>query len=139
GHEDELARIGEELDETPIVTLTGVGGVGKTRMAFEVASRFGSHYADGAWVAELAGVRDADAVTDAVLDVFGIQARRGLSPSEALHEFLRNKELLLVLDNCEHLLRPVSALVAEVVRECAGVRILATSREGLGVAGEHIV
>ena len=138
GRDDELARIESELEQTPVVTLTGVGGVGKTRLALEVASRLASRCADGAWLVELAGVRETDAVADAVLDVFGVD-RGALTTEQMLLQFLRGKELLLVLDNCEHVLRASAGLVGELVRECPGARVLATSREGLNVAGERIL
>jgi predicted ATPase len=139
GREQDMARIASELGRTAVVTLTGVGGVGKTRLALEVAAEVGAGYQHGAWLCELAGVRDADAVPDAVSDVFDFEPRQGLNSGEALVRFLRAKELLLVLDNCEHVLKPVAGLVRELVRACPRLRILATSREGLNVAGERIL
>jgi len=139
GREDDLMSIARELDQTSVVTLTGVGGVGKTRLALEVAARTVDRWRDGAWLCELAGVRDADAVFDAVLDMFDIEPGQGDSAADALLRFLRSKELVIVLDNCEHLLKPAARLVTEVVRSCPGVRVLATSREGLNVAGERIL
>jgi predicted ATPase/class 3 adenylate cyclase len=139
GRGDELARVVGELEDAPLVTLTGVGGVGKTRLALEVAAVVVPNYRDGAWLCELAGVRDPAAVPDAVSEVFNLEQSRGLTPRDALMRFLRSKVLLLVLDNCEHLLKPAAQLVTEIVRECPGVRVLATSREGLNVAGERIV
>ncbi len=121
------------------MTLTGVGGVGKTRLALEVAAEVVPQYRDGAWLVELAGVRDPEAVPDAVVSMFGLQISGGSSATTTLVEFLRGKELLLVVDNCEHLLRAVADLVDEVVRGCPGVRVLATSREGLNVAGERML
>ena len=122
-----------------VVTLTGVGGVGKTRLALEVAAEVVPQFRDGAWLAELAGVRDPEAVPDALVSMFGLQVSGGASATATLVEFLRAKELLLVVDNCEHLLRPVAGLVDEVVRGCPGVRVLVTSREGLNVAGERML
>src|SRR5262249_15591205 len=83
--------------------------------------------------------RDPDAVVDALVAMFGLQPRTGLSAIEVLLEFLRAKELLLVLDNCEHLLKAVAGLVDDVMRACPRVRVLATSREGLNVAGERML
>jgi predicted ATPase/class 3 adenylate cyclase len=139
GREEELARVVGELVQERVVTLTGVGGVGKTRLALEVAADIVPEYRDGTWLCELAGVRDPDSVSDAIVAIFGLQPRTGVTATEALLEFLRAKELLLVLDNCEHLLRAVAGLVSEVVRGCPEVRVLATSREGLNVAGERML
>jgi len=136
GREQDLERIAAKLGEARVVTLTGVGGVGKTRLALEVAADVIPEYGDGAWLCELAGVRDPEAVPDAMVAIFGLQPRTGLSAPEVLLEFLRAKQLLLVLDNCEHLLKAVAGLVDDVVRACPGVAVLATSREGLNVAGE---
>ena len=139
GRDDERKRIADELRGTPVVTLTGVGGVGKTRLALEVAADVIPEYRAGAWFVELAGVRDPDAVPDAIMATFGLQAPTGMSVTDGLLEFLRTKELLLVLDNCEHVLRPVADLVGVVARGCPHVHVLATSREGLNVAGERML
>jgi predicted ATPase/class 3 adenylate cyclase len=139
GRADEVERVAVELGETPVVTLTGVGGVGKTRLALEVAAEVVPRYRAGAWLVELAGVRDPESVPEAVASTFGLQPGSGLTATEMLLEFLRGKQLLLVLDNCEHLLRAVARLVTEVVHGCPDVRVLATSREGLNVAGERIL
>jgi predicted ATPase/class 3 adenylate cyclase len=139
GHEDQLTAIAAELEQSAVVTLTGVGGVGKTRLALEAAARQGPRYRDGVWLCALASVREADGVPDAALEAFRVEPRQGVRAEEVLRQFLRAKELLLVLDNCEHLLRPVARLVTEVVRECRGVRVLATSREGLSISGERIM
>src|SRR5262249_20629740 len=96
------------------------------------------NHRDGAWLCELDGVREADAVPDAVAGVFGLDPSPGVTVSDLLLKFLRGKELLLVIDNCEHVLRPVARLVDRIVRDCPHVRVLATSREGLGVTGERI-
>jgi predicted ATPase/class 3 adenylate cyclase/tetratricopeptide (TPR) repeat protein len=139
GHDEDLVAIPSLLDETPLVTLTGVGGVGKTRLAIEIANATAHRFRDGAWLCELASVRDAESVASALLDTFGLEPRQGSSVDDTLWQFLAAKDLLVVLDNCEHLLRPVSALVGTIVGECPGVRVLATSREGLGLPGERIL
>ena len=113
-----------------MVTLTGVGGVGKTRLALQVAADVLPRFAEGAWFCELAAVRDPDGVVDAVAGVFRVTARPGLSLQESLVAYLRDQEALVVLDNCEHVLRPAAALVAAIGAACARVRVLATSREG---------
>ena len=116
-----------------------MGGVGKTRLALEVAATAVPEYLEGAWLVELAGVRDPDLVADAVVAAFGLKAQAGSSSGQTLLEFLRAKTLLLVLDNCEHLLGPVGNLVAQVMRGCPAVRVLVTSREALNVAGERLL
>ena len=121
------------------MTLTGVGGVGKTRLALQVAAEVLPRFADGAWLCELAAVRDPAGVVDAVAGVFQVTARPGMSLEESLVAYLGDQELLIVLDNCEHLLGPVAALVRAIEGACARVRVLATSREGLGVRGEQII
>jgi predicted ATPase len=120
------------------VTITGVGGVGKTRLAVQVAADVLPRFADGAWMCELATASDAEELDQIVATTLGVSPRVGLAIREAVAEFLRAKDLLLVLDNCEHLLDAVGALAATLIQRCAGVRMLATSREGLGVDGEQV-
>jgi predicted ATPase len=139
GREDELERVAKALGDARVVTLTGVGGVGKTRLAVQVAAELLPRFSDGAWLVELAAVRDPERVADSVGAVLRVMARPGLSLEESLVAFLRDRTLLLVLDNCEHLLRPVAALVADIEAACPGVRVLATSREGLGLRGEQLL
>jgi predicted ATPase/tetratricopeptide (TPR) repeat protein len=141
GREQESERVAATLDQARVVTLTGVGGVGKTRLALHVAgvASTAARYRDGCWLCELGAVRDPEAVPDALVAAFGVEPRQGVTVSHALLEYLRTKELLVVLDNCEHLLQPVGELVSRIEQSCADVQILATSREGLGVAGEWIL
>ena len=119
--------------------MTGVGGVGKTRLALQAAAEVLPEFREGAWLVELAPVRDPDGVVDAFAAVFGVTARAGQTLEESLAEFLRTKQLLLVVDNCEHLLEPVADLVEVLERSCRAVSILATSREGLALDGERVV
>ncbi len=135
----ELEQIAAVLGESRVVTLVGAGGAGKTRLALQAAGQAVSRFADGAWLCELAPVRDAAGVDDAVAAVFSVTARAGQDTREALVEFLRSKELLLVLDNCEHLLAGAAALAQVLARSCPRLVILATSREGLGIDGERLV
>ena len=139
GREEDIERVAEALKVTPVVTLTGVGGVGKTRLALQVAADVLPRYQDGAWLCELQMVRDPSAVVDAVASVFRVTARPGMSLEESLVVYLRDQEVLIVLDNCEHLLRPVAGLVSRIEAACSGVRVLATSREGLNLRGEQIL
>src|SRR5262249_25309148 len=103
------------------------------------AASAAGRYSDGCWLCELAAVREAEAVSDALVTALGVEPRQGVPVSEALADFLRARQMLIVLDNCEHLLQPVSRLVARIEQPCPGVQILATSREGLGVPGEWIL
>jgi predicted ATPase/class 3 adenylate cyclase len=139
GRDMELARLARALGEARVVTLTGVGGVGKTRLALRAAAEELPRYREGAWLVELQAVRDPEAVAGAVAAVFSVTDRAGLNTQETLVEFLRSKQLLLVLDNCEHLLDPAADMVEVLERACPGVVVLATSREGLAIEGERVV
>ena len=136
GRGRDIHELGRLFGEARVITLTGVGGVGKTRLALQLAADVLPSFRDGAWFVELAGVVSADGVQDATGTVLGFLGGTGLAAG--LVEYLRPKELLLILDNCEHLLSPVADFVEQVVRSAPGVRVLATSREGLGVSGEYL-
>jgi predicted ATPase len=123
------------LDERRLVTLTGPGGVGKTRLALETATRSADAFPDGVWLAELAGARTP---ADAVLAVLGIRDDSGLDPSDLLAEALRGSRMLLILDNCEHLVDQAAKLATQLLQAAPGLRILATSREPLLLAGEVV-
>jgi predicted ATPase/class 3 adenylate cyclase len=138
GRSRELARVAEALRERRAVTLTGMGGVGKTRLALQVAAEVLPRFREGVWLVELASVRDPDAVIDAFAAIFGVVGRGDSSLEESLVDFLRTKELLLVVDNCEHLIEAVTNLIEALEQSCPDLVILATSREGLGLAGERI-
>jgi predicted ATPase/class 3 adenylate cyclase len=139
GRTRELAQTEAVLGEARVVTLTGPGGVGKTRLALQAAAEVAPRFGDGAWLCELAPVRDVALVDDAAAAVFSVTARAGQSTREALVEFLRAKQLLLVLDNCEQVLAEAASLAGVLQRSCERLVILATSREGLGIEGEHLV
>jgi predicted ATPase len=139
GRSRELERTAAALAESRVVTLTGVGGVGKTRLALQVAAEVLPRFSDGAWLAELAPVRDPSSVPDAVAAVFDVVPRGGQTVAHAVVEFLRGKQLLLIVDNCEHLLDPTAKLIESVERSCPRVAVLATSREGLGIDGERML
>src|SRR6202034_4903659 len=121
-----------------LVTLTGVGGVGKTRLAVEVARRLVDEFPDGVWVFELAAVVDPAAVPDAVAAVLGISQQPGKSVSESVAAALEGRVRLLVFDNCEHLVDSVADLVEAILAASATVTILASSREGGGVSDEQL-
>ena len=138
GREDELVAVVELLATTSLLTVVGSGGVGKTRFAQEIAGRTGGDYADGAWFVDLAPVADAARVPAAVADVLGVRAEPERPLLDTLLGFLRARRLLLVLDNCEHLVDACARFADSISRNCAGVRSLATSREPLGISGETV-
>ena len=121
------------------MTLTGVGGVGKTRLALQVAAEVIGEFPDGAWLCEFAPVTDPDAVWETLATCLRVQPLPGRALDESVLDYLAAKRLLLVLDNCEHLLDAVARLVDAIERRCPRVSVLATSREGLAVAGERMV
>jgi predicted ATPase len=138
GREPELAEVEAALREHRLVTLTGVGGVGKTRLAIEVAARLADEFPDGVWVFELAAVTDPAAVPDAVAAVLGITQQPGKSVGESVAAALEGRVRLLVFDNCEHVLDAAAELIDTIRAHSSTVRVLATSREGLGVADEQL-
>jgi predicted ATPase/DNA-binding CsgD family transcriptional regulator len=139
GRRRELAEVKRLLPVSRLVTLTGVGGVGKTRLALRVAAELHRGFADGVWLVELAGLQDAGLVSPTVAAALGVQDRASDRPLGALSDFLEKRQLLLVLDNCEHLLEACAVLADALLRACPGLRILATSRQSLGIAGEQIL
>jgi class 3 adenylate cyclase len=138
GRQSEVAEVIEALHQNRLVTLTGVGGVGKTRLATEVASRMAEEFPDGVWFFELAAVADPAAVPDAVAAVLGITQQPGKSVPDSVATALEGRVRLLVFDNCEHLRDAIADLVEAILAQSATVTILATSREGLGVAEEQL-
>src|SRR5246500_4029905 len=138
GRESEVEEVKGALHEHRLVTLTGVGGVGKTRLASEVAAHLVDEFPDGIWFFELAAVADPAAVPDAVAAVLGITQQPGKSVSESVAAALEGRVRLLVFDNCEHLRDSAADLIEAILAHSATVRILATSREGLGVPDEQV-
>ena len=136
GRDEEVESLVPLVLSSRLLTLTGAGGSGKTRLAAEVARRVESRFADDAGWAELAPLADAELLPTYLLDALGIEPgpRR---PRNALIETLRERRMLLVLDNCEHLVEACAALADELLRSCPNLHILATSREALGVGGER--
>ena len=139
GRVGELAGLATAMARSPLVTVTGPGGVGKTRLALQAAAGQLPSFRDGAWLCELAAAVDEETMTQAVAAALRARPRPGLSVTGSVVEFLRTKSaLLLVLDNCEHLAAAAAALAADILRSCRGVRLLATSRQALRVEGEQV-
>lgn len=138
GRESETGEIEAALRTHRLVTLTGVGGVGKTRLALEVAARLADEFPDGTWVFELAAVTDPASVPDAVAAVLGITQQPGKTVSESVATALQGRIRLLVIDNCEHVLEAAADLIDAILAQSRTVRVLATSREVLGIAQEQV-
>jgi predicted ATPase len=135
---EEIAEVTNRLTETHLLTLVGVGGTGKTRLALEVANQLSTAYDDGVLLVELAPVNQAESVPNLVADLAGAAQQPGKSVTQSLVHALQNRSLLLLLDNCEHVLDDVADLAGAITAQCPSVRILATSREGLAIRGEQI-
>jgi len=136
GRDDALGVVTDALDAHRVVTLTGVGGVGKTRLALQSAALVAERFRGGVWLVELAAVSDGAGVDTALASLFMVQPQPGRSTRDVVVDALGGREVLLVIDNCEHVLDDVAGLVEALVASCAGVRVLVTSRESLSVAGE---
>ena len=139
GRRGELAEVRRLLAGSRLVTLTGVGGVGKTRLALRAAAGLRRAFRDGVWLVRLDQVRDEALVAQAVAMALGLQDRAGYAPAASLAEYLAGRQLLLVLDNCEHLVDAAAKLADLLLRAAAGLRVLATSRESLTVTGESVL
>ncbi|WP_218938546.1 ATP-binding protein [Modestobacter altitudinis] len=139
GRRTELAEAKKKLTAARLVSLVGPGGVGKTRLAVRVATEIGRRFRGGAWLVELAELDDPALVGSAVLAALDLRDQTAIEPVALLLSHLRDRELLLVLDNCEHLLDATAQLVHELLRAAPGVRVLSTSREPLSVAGEQVL
>ena len=138
GRDELLVELIADQRDHRLVTLVGTGGVGKTSVGFELARRVASGYADGVFVVELVTVVDEDATYGAFATALDVNTRQQLSIEDAIVDMLRPRHALLVLDNCEHLVEPVAELVGRILRSAPRVSIVATSREPLAVAGEHV-
>ena len=138
GREHELAAVKDELAGTRLLTLFGIGGVGKTRLSLQVAAEVIANHPDGVWFVELAPISDARLVPQAVATVLGVREEPGRSIQDALLQHVRDRSLLLVLDNCEHVIDACAALVHQLLQASAGVSILASSRERFNIAGETV-
>jgi predicted ATPase len=138
GRETAVKELCEQVRAHRLVTLTGVGGVGKTRLAVQVAAELVSEFPDGVWLVELAPVGDPDALADVVATALGVTPQADLSMTASLIQALSGRRLLVVLDNCEHLLDAAADLVEQLLTHTTGARVITTSREVLRVGAEHV-
>jgi predicted ATPase/class 3 adenylate cyclase/DNA-binding CsgD family transcriptional regulator len=136
GRVDDIATVASLLADNRLVTITGTGGSGKTRLALQVAAEFVGRWRDGTWWVELAELSDPDAVAAAIAASVGVKGELGAGAADALAGIVASREMLVVLDNCEHLVAGVARVVDRLMRRCAGLRVLTTSREPLDVTSE---
>jgi predicted ATPase len=138
GRDREVGEIRALVESSRLVTLTGAGGAGKTRLALQVAAALLDGSGGGVWVVELAAVSEPDAVAHSVVDALGITVQTGRGVLESLVDALGSQEILIVLDNCEHLIDACAEVAGAILRQCPKVHLIATSREPLGINGEII-
>jgi len=136
GREKEMAEIKALLNSARLVTLTGSGGTGKTRLSIEVSTEELTSFPNGVWLIELAPLSDSSQIIPALAQAFGLQELPFNPLTKLVVDYLRDKKLLLLLDNCEHLIEACARLADDLLHQCAGLKILASSREALGIAGE---
>src|SRR6202023_81639 len=136
GRDAVLTQLFELLAQNRVVTLTGAGGVGKTRLAIQLATQAAGEFSDGVWYVDLAPITDPELVPVTVARALGLPDQPGRSTTDTLLRFVRDRQMLVVLDNCEHLLDASAEVVVAVLRGAARLTVLATSREAIGVAGE---
>ncbi len=138
GREAQIDELVDLVGEQRLVTLTGVGGVGKTRLSIQVAAELTERFADGVWLVELAPVGDPMAVPDTVATALAVTPQAGMTVTESLALSFSGRRLLIVFDNCEHVVEAAANLVDTILTRTSTVSILATSREALGIGGEHV-
>ena len=136
GRDEQLTQVRDLLSQNRLVTLTGAGGVGKTRLAIQIAGQLSGEFGDGVWYVDLAPITDPELVPVTAARAFGLPDQPGRSTTETLTRFIADRHMLVVLDNCEHLLDASAALVMALLEGCSGLTLLTTSREPIGVAGE---
>ncbi|HVR31926.1 MAG TPA: adenylate/guanylate cyclase domain-containing protein [Acidimicrobiia bacterium] len=138
GREAHIKEVVDLVRHSRLVTLTGIGGVGKTRLSLQVAAELLGDFHDGVWFVELAPLAEAGLIADTATNALAVPPDSTLPADKRLAKFLGARQALLVLDNCEHLIDDVASFVDVLLRACPDVRVLATSREGLGVSGEAL-
>ena len=139
GRRREIAEVRSTLTTARLITLVGPGGVGKTRLAIRSGTNLRRGFRNGAWMVELADIRDPGLIASAVLAALDLRDQSATEPRVLLVSYLRDKDLLLLVDNCEHLLGAAALLVTDLLKAAPGVRIIATSREPLAIPEEHVL
>jgi len=138
GRERDVEDVKSLLDGTSLLTLVGAGGIGKTRLALQVGAELIDRYPDGVWFVELASLSDPELVAHVAAQVLNVTVPQNRSPTDAIVSVLRSKRMLMILDNCEHLIDAAANLANAILTSCPDVRVLATSRQGLGISGEIV-
>jgi predicted ATPase/class 3 adenylate cyclase len=138
GREHDLEEVKSLLNQHKLLTLFGSGGVGKTRLALQVGAEVLEHYPDGVWLADFAPITDPELVSSIIAKELGMTQAEGRRVDESISQWLKRKKLLLILDNCEHVLEAVAGVADAVIRSCPDVRLLATSRQALDISGEGV-
>jgi predicted ATPase/DNA-binding SARP family transcriptional activator len=136
GREQEIKSLEEIFEGTRLLTLTGVGGCGKTRLAIQLAGQISGQFSDGVWWVELAAIQDEKLLVQTVKKTLGISDNEIASAEESMINYLNTKRVLLVVDNCEHVITTCAQLIEKILSQCSSVKILATSREALSIHGE---
>jgi non-specific serine/threonine protein kinase len=139
GREIEIRHINDSLETAALITLTGTGGSGKTRLALQAGAEVIDNFADGVWFIELAELNDGDLLAQVIGRTFGLDENSGNKPDEALIEFLKKKEALLIIDNCEHIIDASAMLTEKLLASCPRLKIISTSREAMKINGEKII
>ncbi len=138
GREIEILTITQTLAKHRLVTLVGAGGVGKTRLALQVGAELLDSYPDGVWLLEQASISDGDLIPSALASIFHVREAEHRSITEALVHALKMRRALIIFDNCEHVVESAARLIDTILRNCPHIRIIATTRQGLGIAGEAV-
>jgi predicted ATPase/class 3 adenylate cyclase len=138
GRDVDILTVSELLAKHRLVTLVGAGGVGKTRLALQVGADLLDRYEDGVWLVELAPLSDNDLIPNTVASIFHISEGANMTMTEAIVHALKSRRALIIFDNCEHVVEPAARLIDAILRSCPNVRIIATTRQGLGIAGESV-
>ena len=138
GRDEDVAEVKKLLEKARLLTLTGSGGVGKTRLALQVSAEVLERHPDGVWLVDLAGLQDSDLVVSEVASVLGVRVGADRSLSDSIIYALKPKQSLIILDNCEHLVTAAAHIAGAIIKGAPNVRLMTTSREGLGIAGETI-
>ena len=138
GREDEIKSVKELLKANRLLTIFGTGGAGKTRLSLQTGADLIDDFANGVWFLELAAISDPDYVPIALMNIFGLKEEMNIEPERTLTDYLKNKEILIILDNCEHLIEACAEVSAKLLSACPGLKIIATSRESLNIPGERL-